>query len=676
MSQPKGLSEAQREIEALRNTIEHHEYRYYVLDAPEISDQEYDRLLRRLGELEQAYPQLIAADSPTQRVGGIPAQGFARVAHRNPMRSLGNVFSAEELLEFDGRVRALLAATDPVEYIAELKIDGLAVNLFYEAGSFVRGATRGDGTEGEDVTLNLRTISALPLRLQAEGRQLPPLEVRGEVYMPRREFERLNQEREEAGDDQFANPRNAGAGSLRQQDPRITAARSLDLFIYGIGDRIPGGPETHGETLDLLGRCGFRTNPHRLVTRSMAELLDYCRHWEQERGSLPYDIDGVVIKVNDLRSQELLGYTAKEPRWAVAYKFAAEQATTVLEDIVISLGRTGVLTPTAVLKPVRLSGSTVSRASLHNEDYIRDKDIRIGDTVIIHKAGEIIPEVLQVLENARTGQEREFCMPSVCPACDGPVAREAGEAAVRCKNPHCPALLREGLAHFVSRDAMNIEGLGPSIIQALLRAGLVRDAADLYNLQAGQIAVLERLGDKSAANLIQAIDQSRNAGLARLLFALGIRHVGVKAAGTLARHFGDIAALAAASAEELLELEEIGPKIAASLAEYFTRPENQELIERLRAAGVKLSEERQMIVGDAPLQGKTFVLTGTLDQFSRSEAAARIEALGGKVAGSVSRKTDYVVAGREAGSKLDKARGLGVAVLDEAAFHELLQNGT
>lgn len=658
-----------KQVEELRRQLHYHNHRYYVLDDPEITDAEYDHLYRELAELEKKYPELITPDSPTQRVGGTPAGGFARVAHLAPMLSLGNAFSAEDLQAFDNRVRSSLG-TEQVEYVVELKIDGLALSLVYEEGRLIRAATRGDGTFGEEVTGNVKTIRSVPLTLSDSA---PPLiEVRGEVYMPRREFDRLNYERQAAGETLLANPRNAAAGSLRQLDPKVTAERALDIFIYGIGAREGVETATHSGTLEYLKSLGFKVNNNYRVFSSIAEVIDYCASWAEKRVDLPYDIDGLVVKLNSLAGQAQLGSTAKDPRWAIAYKFPAEQATTVVEDIFTRVGRTGVLTPTALLRPVRLAGSTVSKATLHNEDYIREKDIRIGDTVIIHKAGEIIPEVVAVIPGRRNGSERIFTMPDKCPECGEAIVREPGEAAHKCVHPACPALSREGLIHFVSRDAMNIEGLGPAVITALLDAGLIKDAADLYTLTEDRLLTLERMGKKSAQNLLAAITASKEAGLSRLLFALGIRHIGAKAAATLARHFGTIEAVQAANAQEVTTVEEIGPKMAESLVAWFALPANQELIQKLTSAGVKMTEDKPLTAAKQTLAGKTLVLTGTLPTLSRNEAAALIEKYGGKVASSVSKKTDYVVAGEEAGSKLEKARHLNITVLTEEELKELV----
>ncbi len=673
---PTGYEEASRVAADLRRLIDYHNHRYYVLDAPQVSDADFDVLLGRLKAIEAAYPTLVTPDSPTQRVGGAPTELFGRVAHLSAMLSLGNAFSAEELRAFDSRVRGGLG-TDRVEYVVELKIDGLAINLIYENGRLVRAATRGDGQFGEDVTPNVRTIRSVPLTLAPAIQPLPDLlEIRGEVYLARREFDRINLKREAAGEPLFANPRNAAAGSLRQLDPKVTAERVLDIFVYGLGAREGVQLATHSATLEFLARAGLKVNPNYRVFAGIEAVIAYCESWEDKRADLPYNIDGLVIKLNDIAGQEALGSTTKDPRWAIAFKFPPEEAVTKVLGIITGVGRTGIVSLTADLEPVRLGGTTVARAALHNEDYIRNKDIRIGDTVKIHKAGEIIPEIIEVVPGKRTGQEQVFVMPDRCPVCDSPISRLAGEAAWKCINLHCPALRREGLFHFVSRDAMDIDGLGPAVLTALLDAGLIDDAADLYRLTADELLGLERMGPRSAQNLLEAIEKSKQAGLGRLLFGLGIRHVGVKAAGLLARRFGDIAAIAAAGVEDLTVIEEIGPKIAASVVAYFAAAENLDLIERLRAAGVKLTEERPAEAADGVFSGKTFVLTGTLSGMTRSEAGELIERLGGKVTGSVSKKTDYVLAGAEAGSKLDKAQQLGVRVLDESEFAALAQNKT
>ncbi|WP_346356267.1 NAD-dependent DNA ligase LigA [Azotosporobacter soli] len=661
-----------KDIDELRRWLHYHSHLYYVLDRPEVSDAEYDSALRRLIELEATHPEFITLDSPTQRVGGGLAVGFEKATHLTPLRSLGNAFNEEELRAFDQRVLGALGRS-AVEYLVELKIDGLAINLLYENGRLVWGATRGDGYVGEEVTANLRTIRSIPLLLH--GDNVPPrLEVRGEVYMPKAAFERLNEERSEAEEALFANPRNAAAGSLRQLDSKITAERTLDLFVHGIGVRDGVAAVTQSEIYKLLAQLGFKVNDQHRVLSDIDEVIAWCEQWQERRHELPYEIDGLVIKVDSLALQDELGYTAKDPRWAIAYKFPAEQAETTVEDILIGVGRTGVLTPTAALTPVRLAGSTVSRATLHNEDYIRDKDIRIGDRVIIHKAGEIIPEVVQVLIEKRRGDETPFAMPENCPECGSAVERQAGEAACRCMNRCCPALLREGLTHFVSRNALNIDGLGPAVIQSLLAGGLIGQAADLYRLKLEDVAALERFGEKSATNLLAAIEASKQAGLARVLFGLGIRHIGAKAAASIAKALGSMERLLTATREELLAIDEIGDKMADSLLAFFQQDENRRHIEALAAAGVKLEQERAQAAesGSQALAGAVVVLTGTLPTLSRSEAAALIEQAGGKVTGSVSRKTTYVVAGAEAGSKLDKANDLGIPVLSEDDLRKLL----
>lgn len=655
----------------LRRKLEYHNWRYYVLDDPVITDSEYDRLLRELIELEEKYPELRTPDSPTQRVGGAPRPEFGTVVHRVPMFSLANAYSEEELRDFDRRVRDL-AGEVKVEYVVELKIDGLAVSLTYENGVFVQGATRGDGVTGEDITANLRTVRSLPLRLREEAGPPPLLEVRGEVFMPKQAFLELNARREEEGEPLFANPRNAAAGSLRQLDPKVTAERSLDTFLYGLGAMEGLELSTHWELLAFLRRAGFKVNPHIRLCSNIEEAIEYCLNWRERRAELPYPIDGLVLKVNSLELQRALGTTAKSPRWAVAYKFPAEQAETRLKEIVVSVGRTGVLTPTAVFDPpVKLAGTTVSRAVLHNEEIIHERDIRVGDIVLVEKAGDIIPEVVASRPERRTGEEKVFTMPKKCPACGAEVVRLPGEVAHRCPNVSCPARLRESLIHFGSRAAMDIDGLGPAVINQLLERGLVKNVADLYRLQAEELAKLPRFGAKSAANLIAALEESKSRSWDRLLYALGIRYVGATVAKTLAAHFPDLHSLMAATKDELTAIPGIGEKVAASLVEFFAEPQNRATIERLAEAGVNMSGQRKERAG--PLSGKTFVLTGTLAGFTRAEAQAAIEARGGRVAGSVSRATDYVVVGEKPGSKLEKARALGVPVLSEEEFKKLLE---
>ena len=661
------------EADKLRREIRHNEYLYYVLDAPEITDAEYDRMMVRLRELEARYPDSIPADSPTQRVGGRVSSQFTEVRHLEPLLSLGNVFSTEELRAFDERVRSGLPAGSKVEYVMEPKIDGLACSLIYENGKLVRAATRGDGVVGENVTANVRTIRSIPLTLKVpEGEAVPELlDVRGEVYMPRQAFMRLNEQRAERGESEFANPRNAAAGSLRQLDPQVTASRSLSFFAYYLVGE--GAQPKHSESLALLARYGFKVSENYKVVENIDEAIKYIGDFNELRQGLSYDTDGAVIKVNDVYQQRILGATGKDPRWATAYKYPPEQAETTLEDIDWRVGRTGVLTPTAVLTPVKLSGSVISRATLHNEDFIRAKDIRIGDRVVINKAGEIIPEVLRVVAEKRTGDEKEVEIPNVCPECGWRVERQGEEAAIRCTNPHCPALGREGLIHFVSRDAMNIDGCGPSVINALLDAGLVRDAADLYSLRKEDLLKLERMGEKSADNLLAALAESKKNELDKLLFALGIRHVGAKVARILATEFGSMEKLQQAQPEELAQIRDIGDKIAESAVTWLNVPANIDLVERLAAAGLTMTFTPPASQEDNPFFGKTLVFTGTMPTLGRAEAKTMAQDVGAKVSGSVSKKTDYVIAGAEAGSKLEKAQQLGVTVIDEAEFLRLLK---
>lgn len=662
---------AEARIAELRKQIEHHNRLYYVEDRPEITDQEYDQLMRELQDLENLFPDMVTPDSPTQRVGGEPLPFFEKVEHKTPMLSLGNAFDEGDLRDFDRRVRQALG-DQPVHYVCELKIDGLAVSLRYENGLFVRGATRGDGQIGEDITQNLKTIRSIPLRL---SRPLT-LEVRGEAYMPKRAFEKLNQERQERGEALFANPRNSAAGSLRQLDPKVAASRSLDTFIYGIGEIEGETVHSHSEGLALLESLGFKVNPERRVFSDIEDVIAFVSGWAEKRPHLPYEIDGMVIKVDSYAQQQELGTTAKSPRWAIAYKFPAEEAVTVLEGIEVSVGRTGAVTPTALLKPVSLAGTIVKRASLHNEEIIREKGLLIGDHVVVKKAGDIIPEIVAVLPERRTGDEYPFQMPTHCPECGSELVRFADEVALRCINPDCPALIREGMIHFVSRQAMNIEGLGEKVIAQLFGEGLIQSVADLYYLRErrDELLGLERMGEKSVDNMLAAIEASKENSLERLLFGLGIRLVGAKAARVLAEHFGHLDRIMAATHDELTAIDEIGPKMADSIVTYFAMPQVHELVERLKAAGVNMAYKgvRPESVEGLPLAGKTVVLTGTLASMTRQEAEEKIALLGGKVTGSVSKKTDLVIAGEKAGSKLEKAEKLGVAVMDEAGFLELL----
>lgn len=658
------LHSAEKRILEISSRLNHYGYEYYVLDKPTVPDAEYDKLMQELLVLEEKFPQLKTADTPSLRVGGAVLDLFEKVEHRTPMLSLGNAFNEQDLRDFDRRIRQ--AVGEDISYVCELKIDGLAVSLRYEEGFFAQGATRGDGTIGEDITANVKTIKSVPLRL----RETVSLEVRGEAYMPKRSFEALNQTREERGEELFANPRNAAAGSLRQLDPKIAASRRLDVFLYGIGNISENsGIDSHSEGLDYLDRLGFKTNQERSKCASIEEVIEYVNSWVEKRPKLPYEIDGIVIKVDSYAHQAALGTTAKSPRWAIAYKFPAEEVVTTLLDIELSVGRTGVITPTAILEPVKVAGTTVQRASLHNEDLIREKDIKLGDKVVVKKAGDIIPEVVNVLADQRTGEEVEFHMPTHCPECESELVRLEGEVALRCINPKCPAQLREGLIHFVSRVAMNIEGLGEKVISQLFAEKLIADVADIYKLTREQLLALERMGEKSATNLIKAIEISKDNSLEKLLFGLGIRHVGAKAAKTLAQAFGSMDKLTQASKEDLLSINEIGDKMAESIVAYFEKEEAVELINELVAAGVNMEYKGTRPVSaeesDSIFAGKTVVLTGKLERLSRNEAKDKIEALGGNVAGSVSKKTHLVIAGEEAGSKLTKAQELGIEVWDE-----------
>lgn len=664
------LQLAEKKVKDLHNLLNQYNYEYYVLDQPSVPDAEYDRLMRDLIELEEQFPELKTEDSPTQRVGGEILDMFEKVEHQSQMLSLGNAFNEQDLRDFDRRVRQ--GAGEEVSYVCELKIDGLAVSLRYEDGLFILGATRGDGTIGENITANLKTIRSIPLRLK----ESVTMEVRGEAFMPRRSFEKLNKAKEENGEEPFANPRNAAAGSLRQLDPRLAAKRNLDIYVYGIANVGDTGVVSHSDGLDYLDSLGFKTNKERKKCESIEEVIEYVQGWTDKRPNLSYDIDGIVIKVDSLEAQEQLGATAKSPRWAIAYKFPAEEVVTKLRDIELSVGRTGVVTPTALLDPVRVAGTTVQRASLHNEDLIREKDIKIGDQVVVKKAGDIIPEVVNVLADRRTGEEQDFNMPTHCLECESELVRLDGEVALRCINPKCPAQIREGLIHFVSRNAMNIDGLGEKVISQLFAENLIKDVADIYKLTYEQLIKLERMGEKSVNNLLQAIQNSKGNSLEKLLFGLGIRHVGAKAAKTLAQEFSHMEALEKASRDDLTAINEIGEKMADSIVSFFEQEEAHELIAELKAAGVNMAYNGPKPVSaessDSFFAGKTVVLTGKLEIMSRNEAKDKIEALGGKVSGSVSKKTDVVIAGEDAGSKLTKAQELGVEVWNEERLVEEL----
>jgi len=667
------LENIKRRIEQLREEIRHHDYQYYVLDQPIISDAEYDALMKQLIELEEKYPEFKSPDSPTQRVGGQPLKEFEPVEHTIPMLSLSNAFNEGELMDFDRRVRNALAGQidGPIEYIVEFKIDGLSVALDYQEGRLIRGSTRGDGHVGEDVTENLKTIRSIPLVLNKPY----TLQVRGEVFIPKKAFKELNEKRELEGEPTFANPRSAAAGSLRQLDPRITASRPLDIFIFNLQYIDGVQVNTHLEAMNLIKEAGLKTSPFLYKADSIHEVIKLCSEWSIKRHDLSFDIDGLVIKVNNLRQRRILGETTKSPRWAIAYKFPAEQKQTILKDIIVQVGRTGVLTPTAILEPVRVAGSLISRATLHNEDYIREKDIRIGDTVVIQKAGDIIPEVVRVEKDKRTGKEKIFVMPRHCPVCGSDVVRLEGEAATRCIGNACPAQLKRLIIHFVSRDAMDIRGLGPAIISQLIDNGLIRDSADLYYLTYDQLINLERMGDKSVNNLLASIEKSKQQDLDRLLFALGIRLVGSRAAQLIASHFKSLDNIMNAKEEDFLEIHEIGGKIAESIVAFFKEEQNMELVKRLKIAGVNTElKEKQESEQYLSLTGKTFVLTGTLAGYTREEAKSEIERRGGRVTGSVSKKTDYVVVGENPGSKLEKARTLGVKIIDEEQFKKLLMS--
>lgn len=670
----------------LRAEIERHNHAYYVLDAPTIPDAEYDRLFRELQELEAAHPELKTPDSPTQRVGGAPLPEFRQVRHGVPMLSLNNAFTPEEATAFDRRCREALGK-ERIDYACEPKFDGLAITLHYESGLFVRGATRGDGFVGEDVTQNLRTVKNIPLRLKGEG--LPAqLEVRGEVLMPRREFEKLNERQRVLGEKAFANPRNAAAGSLRQLDPKVTAQRPLRFFAYGVafGDATDAGGQDkdavlpspsflasfHSEMMDRLARWGFAVAPERAVVQGAAGLLGYYERIGAARRGLSYDIDGVVYKVNRLADQQVLGFVSRAPRFAIAHKFPAEEAMTTVEAIEVQVGRTGAITPVARLSPVFVGGVTVTNATLHNEDEVRRKDVRVGDTVIVRRAGDVIPEVVASVPEKRLPLTPEFVMPKRCPVCGSAIERPEDEAIARCTGGlFCPAQRKQALLHFASRRALDIEGLGEKLVEQLVDGGHVRTPADLYRLGPAVLANLDRMAEKSAANLLAAIDQSRQTTLARFIYALGIRNVGEATAKDLARHFGSLDALMAADQSGLQQVTEVGPVVAASIARFFAEGHNREVIAALRSAGVRW-EEGAPAATPSPLTGKTFVLTGTLPTLSRESAKALIEAQGGKVAGSVSKKTHYVVAGAEAGSKLEKAQALGLTILDEDQLKELL----
>ncbi|MHA6252585.1 NAD-dependent DNA ligase LigA [Oceanobacillus sp. CAU 1775] len=660
---------ALEQINALKEVLNQYGYEYYVLDQPTVPDSEYDAKLHELRKLEEAFPELIQSDSPTQRVGGAPIEGFEKVRHNTPMLSLSNAFNESDLRDFARRATNILGTE--ITFVCELKIDGLAVSLTYEDGEFVRGATRGDGTTGEDITTNLKTVRSIPLRIKEKE----TLEVRGEVFMPKRSFESLNKARAEKEEELFANPRNAAAGSLRQLDPKVAASRNLDIFLFAIGEWENDTSDSHSARLERLQKLGFKTNPSWKKAASIEEVLEYVNYWMEERPNLPYEIDGIVIKVDNLEQQEQLGFTAKSPRWSIAYKFPAEEVATKLLDIELSVGRTGVVTPTAILEPVRIAGSTVGRASLHNEDLIREQDIRIGDTVVVKKAGDIIPKVVKAIIEKRTGEEKEFHMPEDCPACGAGLVRLEEEVALRCMNPNCPAQLMEGLIYFVSRNAMNIDGLGEKVIMQLFNEELIHTMADLYRLKKEELLKLERMGEKSVNNLLEAIEGSKENSLERLVLGLGVRFIGEKAARILAEEFETMERLQQATYDELIEIDEIGEKMADSIVHYFAEEKVIKLIEELGALGINMKytgPKKTREIEDSLFANKTVVLTGKLEQLSRNEAKDEIERLGGKVTGSVSKNTDLVIAGEAAGSKYDRAVELGITIWNEEQLIEAL----
>ncbi len=667
--------EIETKIEELREKIRYHDYHYHVLDEPLIADSEYDQLMRELIHLEEKFPQLITFSSPTQRVGSKPLSGFESVTHTRPMLSLSNAFSSDELVAFDKRIKKLLPKAE-IDYVVELKIDGLAVSLVYENGFFVRGATRGDGITGEDITSNLRTIKSIPLKLR--GKRIPHnLEVYGEVYMKKSDFKKLNSKRLQAGEKIFANPRNASAGSVRQLEPNITAQRPLDIFIYRANI-----PETcnfyrHVEVLDYLKQVGFKVNLNIKLCKNINEVISYCSEWINKKEILDYEIDGMVIKVNSLKLREELGYTTRSPRWAIAYKFPAQQATTKIKDIIVQVGSTGAITPVAeFVEQVPISGSMVKRATLHNEEEIRRKDIRIGDTVLIQKAGEVIPEVVKVIKEERTGKEKKFVMPTHCRVCGTKLVKPEGEVIFRCINLNCPDQVRGRIRHFASRDAMDIEGLGPAIIAQLVKKGLIKDISDLYFLKREDLISLERMAKKSADNLLDAIKKSKEKSLSNLIYGLEMRYVGVHTSEVITRHYSTLDKFKKADLEELIEIKEIGPKIAKSIINFFENEKNLDIIERLRDAGLNFGQEEKKISEGKRVQilaGKQFVLTGTLKDFTRDEAGRRIKELGGGVTGSVSKKTDYVVVGENPGSKYTTAKELRVSIINEQEFKKFIE---
>lgn len=663
-----GYKEVQKRIEHLRDKINYHNYRYYVLDSPEISDAEYDGLMRELQNLESEHPELVTPDSPTQRVGAPPVEEFGVVEHPLPLLSLGNAFNSDELRAWYNRVVRMLGHED-FDLVCELKMDGLAVALTYVDGVLTTGATRGDGYRGEDITQNLKTIRSIPLRVNSNAPRR--FEVRGEVYLSRKGFEEVNKEREERGEQVFANPRNAAAGSVRQLDSRVTARRPLDIYIYGLGWAEGTVPQTHWETLEYLKSLGFKTNPNTALVSTLSEVENYYQRWIEERDKLPYEVDGVVVKINQFALQEKLGFVGREPRWAVACKFPAAQATTKLLDIGINVGRTGSINPYAILEPVSVGGAVIRKAALHNEEDIHRKDIRIGDTVVVQRAGDVIPEVVSPVTSARTGEEKMFSMPSHCPVCGSELFRPEEEVMLRCPNAACPAQVYELLKHFVSRGAMYIDQIGEKLAAALLDAGLVSDVADLYFLKHEDLVKLERMGNKSASNVLKSIEKSKERPLSRVIFALGIRYIGSEMADILEREFGSMDSLMKATEDDLLAVSGIGPKAAKSVANFFSQERNCQIVEKLRKAGVRMESEVEKIQ-EQPLAGQEIVITGRLEALTRGQAEEKVKELGGKAGSSVTRKTTYLVVGADPGSKLDKARSLGTKVLNEEEFLRLV----
>ncbi|MBI4974291.1 MAG: NAD-dependent DNA ligase LigA [Candidatus Omnitrophica bacterium] len=665
-------SKIKEEVEKLKTALRHHDYLYYVLNKPEISDREYDKLYKKLKDLEDGHPGLITQDSPTQRVSGEPVKGFPVVKHMVPMLSMDNTYSAEEIREFDKRVKKGLEA-ESVEYVVELKFDGVSISLLYKDGRWVRGATRGDGIEGDDVSNSLRTIRSIPLVFRDEIKKVSGvIEVRGEVYMTKKGFEEINKNKERKGEELFANPRNAAAGSLKLLDSKIVATRHLDIYIYGAGRYEGIDLKTHMELLEYLKKAGFRVSPHSKLCKTIEEVIEYCNSWRLRKDKLEFEVDGMVLKVNELAQREALGVTSKSPRWAIAYKFPAEKAMTEVKDIIIQVGRTGTITPVAILKPVHLSGTTVSRATLHNFDEIARLDVKIGDKVYVEKSGEIIPKVLSVVKEKRTGKEKAFSIPTKCPVCGSKAVSVPDEVAIRCENVGCPAQVKETLLHCASRNAMDIEGMGDAIVNQLVDKKLVKDYGDIFYLKFEDIKNLERMAERSAQNLIDAIEKCKSNDLNRLIYALGIRHVGEHAAWLLANHFGSIDKLRDASIEELTNIDEVGPVMAESIYNFFKNKENSKVLKKLKDAGVRMSQGVKKKEGAGKLEGKTIVITGTLQSFSRSEAEELIRRLGGNPSSTVSRSTDYLVVGVEPGSKLDKAIGLGVKTLTEEEFKKII----